>query len=163
MQRLQFELTVPNQLTLLRIVLTPVFAWFLLSDNPIFRQISLGIFIIAALTDWYDGWIARRMGYTSRWGKFLDPLADKILSSATLLAYVSLNLVAKGYSSYPNRVTVMDCAFVVVRCTLWSAAPCIGVGNIITMPGLFVALGANSPSKSAIVVPLLYAALALAR
>jgi len=94
MQRLQFELTVPNQLTLLRIVLTPVFAWFLLSDNPIFRQISLGIFIIAALTDWYDGWIARRMGYTSRWGKFLDPLADKILSSAALLAYVSLNLVA---------------------------------------------------------------------
>jgi CDP-diacylglycerol---glycerol-3-phosphate 3-phosphatidyltransferase len=94
MQRLQFELNVPNQLTLLRIILTPVFAWFLLSDNPIFRQISLGIFIVAALTDWYDGWIARRMGYISRWGKFLDPLADKILSSAALLAYVSLDLVA---------------------------------------------------------------------
>jgi CDP-diacylglycerol--glycerol-3-phosphate 3-phosphatidyltransferase len=94
MQRLQFELNVPNQLTLLRIVLTPVFAWFLLSENPVFRQISLGIFIVAALTDWYDGWIARRMGYISRWGKFLDPLADKILSSAALLAYVSLNLVA---------------------------------------------------------------------
>lgn len=93
MQRLQFELNVPNQLTLLRIVLTPVFAWFLLSDNPVFRQISLGIFIVAALTDWYDGWIARRMGYISRWGKFLDPLADKILSSAALLAYVSLGLV----------------------------------------------------------------------
>ncbi len=94
MQRLQFELTVPNQLTLLRIILTPVFAWFLLSDNPVFRQISLGIFIVAALTDWYDGWIARRMGYISRWGKFLDPLADKILSSAALLAYVSLGLVS---------------------------------------------------------------------
>jgi CDP-diacylglycerol--glycerol-3-phosphate 3-phosphatidyltransferase len=94
MQRLQFELNVPNQLTLLRIILTPVFAWFLLSDNPVFRQISLGIFIVAALTDWYDGWIARRMGYISRWGKFLDPLADKILSSAALLAYVSLDLVS---------------------------------------------------------------------
>ncbi len=94
MQRLQFELNVPNQLTLLRIVLTPVFAWFLLSENPVFRQISLGIFIVAALTDWYDGWIARRMGYISRWGKFLDPLADKILSSAALLAYVSLGLVS---------------------------------------------------------------------
>ncbi|MBK7257940.1 MAG: CDP-diacylglycerol--glycerol-3-phosphate 3-phosphatidyltransferase [Ignavibacteriae bacterium] len=87
-------MNVPNQLTLLRIVLTPVFAWFLLSENPVFRQISLGIFIVAALTDWYDGWIARRMGYISRWGKFLDPLADKILSSAALLAYVSLGLVS---------------------------------------------------------------------
>ena len=93
MPRLQFELNVPNQLTLLRIILTPVFAWFLLSDNPVFRQISLAIFIVAALTDWYDGWIARRMGYISRWGKFLDPLADKILSSAALLVYVSLGLV----------------------------------------------------------------------
>jgi CDP-diacylglycerol--glycerol-3-phosphate 3-phosphatidyltransferase len=93
MPRLQFELNLPNQLTLLRIILTPVFAWFLLSDNPVFRQISLVIFIFAALTDWYDGWIARRLGYISRWGKFLDPLADKILSSAALLVYVRLGLV----------------------------------------------------------------------
>lgn len=93
MQRLQLELTLPNQLTLLRIALTPVFAWFLLSDDSTLRQLSLVIFVVAALTDWYDGWIARKMGYTSRWGKFLDPLADKILSSAALLAYVSLGLV----------------------------------------------------------------------
>jgi CDP-diacylglycerol--glycerol-3-phosphate 3-phosphatidyltransferase len=93
MQRLQLELTLPNQLTLLRIALTPVFAWFLLSDDSTLRQLSLVIFVVAALTDWYDGWIARKMGYTSRWGKFLDPLADKILSSAALLVYVSLGLV----------------------------------------------------------------------
>ena len=93
MPRLHLELNLPNQLTLLRIALTPVFAWFLLSDSPLFRQLSLAIFIIAALTDWYDGWIARKLDYTSRWGKFLDPLADKILSSAALLAYVRLDLV----------------------------------------------------------------------
>ncbi len=93
MPRLHLELNLPNQLTLLRIALTPVFAWFLLSDSPLFRQLSLAIFIIAALTDWYDGWIARKLDYTSRWGKFLDPLADKILSSAALLAYVHLDLV----------------------------------------------------------------------
>jgi CDP-diacylglycerol--glycerol-3-phosphate 3-phosphatidyltransferase len=93
MPRLQLELNLPNQLTLLRIALTPVFAWFLLSDNPVFRQLSLALFVVAALTDWYDGWIARKMGYTTRWGKFLDPLADKILSSAALLAYASLGLV----------------------------------------------------------------------
>ncbi len=93
MPKLQLELNLPNQLTLLRVALTPVFAWFILSDSPLFRQLSLVIFVIAALTDWYDGWIARKMGYTSRWGKFLDPLADKILSSAALLVYVRLDLV----------------------------------------------------------------------
>jgi CDP-diacylglycerol--glycerol-3-phosphate 3-phosphatidyltransferase len=93
MPRLQLDLNLPNQLTLFRIALTPVFAWFLLSDSSLFRQLSLVIFVIAALTDWYDGWIARKMGYTTRWGKFLDPLADKILSSTALLVYVSLGLV----------------------------------------------------------------------
>ena len=93
MAQLSIELTLPHQLTLLRILLTPVFVVLLLSENPLFRQLSLPTFVIAALTDWYDGWIARRLGNTSRWGKFLDPLADKILSSAALLSYVWLGLI----------------------------------------------------------------------
>jgi len=93
MQKLRIELTLPNQLTMLRIVLTPFFVALLLSENPTARQMSLAVFLIAAATDWYDGWIARKLGYTSRWGKFLDPLADKILSSAALLAYVWLGLI----------------------------------------------------------------------
>jgi CDP-diacylglycerol--glycerol-3-phosphate 3-phosphatidyltransferase len=93
MPKLQFELNLPNQLTLLRIALTPVFVAFLLSASLTLRQLSLVVFIVAALTDWYDGWIARRMGYSTRWGKFLDPLADKVLSSAALLSYAGLGLV----------------------------------------------------------------------
>lgn len=93
MPKFQFELNLPNQLTLLRIVLTPVFAAFLFSDSLTLRQLSLVVFIVAALTDWYDGWVARKMGYSTRWGKFLDPLADKVLSSAALLSYVGLGLV----------------------------------------------------------------------
>jgi len=93
MPLLDLQFNLPNQLTLLRILLTPVFATLLLSESPTARQLSLVVFIVAALTDWYDGWVARKFGYTSRWGKFFDPLADKILSSAALLAYVSLNLV----------------------------------------------------------------------
>jgi CDP-diacylglycerol---glycerol-3-phosphate 3-phosphatidyltransferase len=84
----------PNQLTFLRIILTPVFLVFLLSSHPVMLQWSLAIFIFAAITDWYDGWLARRWGYVTRWGAFLDPLADKVLTSATLLAYASLGLVA---------------------------------------------------------------------
>ncbi len=94
MHKLRIELTLPNQLTLLRIVLTPLFVAFLLPSDSTLRQLSLLVFVVAAATDWYDGWVARKLGYTSRWGKFLDPLADKILSSAALLSYVWLDLIA---------------------------------------------------------------------
>src|SRR6185503_6314128 len=86
-------MSLPNSLTILRIFLTPVFVVLLLSDSPFERQLSVVVYVVAALTDWYDGWVARRYGSMSRWGKFLDPLADKILSSAALLAFVALGLI----------------------------------------------------------------------
>lgn len=85
-------MSIPNSLTVLRILLTPVFVVLLLSESPALQQLSVIVYIIAALTDWYDGWVARRYGYTSRWGKFLDPLADKILAAAALFTFVSLHL-----------------------------------------------------------------------
>jgi CDP-diacylglycerol---glycerol-3-phosphate 3-phosphatidyltransferase len=78
----------PNQLTLIRVVLTPLFVWLLLSDAPGMKELALVVFVIAALTDWYDGWVARRWGYVTRWGKFFDPLADKVLTSAAFIAFV---------------------------------------------------------------------------
>ncbi|MCX6133584.1 MAG: CDP-diacylglycerol--glycerol-3-phosphate 3-phosphatidyltransferase [Ignavibacteriales bacterium] len=83
----------PNQLTFLRILLTPVFVAFLFSADPVLRQLSPVVFVIAMLTDWYDGWVARRWGYVTRWGTFLDPLADKVVTSAALIAFMYLNLV----------------------------------------------------------------------
>lgn len=93
MQKFTFQLTLPNQLTLLRVLLTPVFAYLLLSESSFSRQMSLVVFVLAAVTDWYDGWVARKFGDISRWGIFLDPLADKILSSTALLSYAYLGLV----------------------------------------------------------------------
>jgi CDP-diacylglycerol---glycerol-3-phosphate 3-phosphatidyltransferase len=84
----------PNQLTFLRILLTPVFLVFLFSSYPTMRQWSLVVFILAAITDWYDGWVARRWGYVTRWGTFFDPLADKVVTSAALIAFIYLDLVA---------------------------------------------------------------------
>ncbi|HKB87627.1 MAG TPA: CDP-diacylglycerol--glycerol-3-phosphate 3-phosphatidyltransferase [Ignavibacteriaceae bacterium] len=86
-------MVLPNQLTILRIILTPVFLFFFLSGNPTFKLISLGIFIIAALTDWYDGWLARKFNYITNWGKFWDPLADKILTSTAFIGFVILNVI----------------------------------------------------------------------
>jgi CDP-diacylglycerol--glycerol-3-phosphate 3-phosphatidyltransferase len=86
--------TPPNQLTFLRILLTPVFLILLLSSDVTLRQWSIVVFILAALTDWYDGWIARRWGYVTTWGAFFDPLADKVVTSAALIAYAYLGLVS---------------------------------------------------------------------
>lgn len=83
----------PNQLTVLRIILTPVFLMLFLSENPVLKQISLVVFIIAALTDWYDGWLARKFNYITSWGKFWDPLADKILTSGAFIGFVFLKVI----------------------------------------------------------------------
>jgi len=86
-------MTLPNQLTILRIILTPVFLCLFLSGNPLLIQISALVFFIAALTDWYDGWLARKYNYITDWGKFWDPLADKILTSAAFIGFVFVDLV----------------------------------------------------------------------
>ncbi len=83
-------MVLPNQLTTLRIVLTPVFLFLFLSENPVLKQISLVVYIIAAITDWYDGWLARKFNYITTWGKFMDPLADKILTTAAFFAFVAI-------------------------------------------------------------------------
>ncbi len=83
----------PNQLTVMRIILTPVFFFLFLSGEPLLQQISLLVFLIAAITDWYDGWLARKFNYITNWGKFLDPLADKILTSAAFLAFVFVDIL----------------------------------------------------------------------
>ena len=83
----------PNQLTILRIILTPVFLFLFLSGEPLLVQISCVVFIIAAITDWYDGWLARKFNYITDWGKFMDPLADKILTSTAFIAFVIVGVL----------------------------------------------------------------------
>ncbi|RPI18291.1 MAG: CDP-alcohol phosphatidyltransferase family protein [Ignavibacteriae bacterium] len=80
----------PNTLSILRILLSPVFVFLFLSSSNTLIAISFFVFTIAALTDWYDGWYARKYGFKTRWGQFLDPLADKILTSSALIAFYIL-------------------------------------------------------------------------
>lgn len=84
----------PNQLTVLRIILTPIFLFLFLSENQVLKEISLIIFLLAALTDWYDGWLARKFNYITSWGKFWDPLADKVLTSSAFLGFAMAGLIA---------------------------------------------------------------------
>lgn len=81
-------MTLPNQLTTLRILLVPVFMFLLLLDSPHMKLLGVIVFVIASLTDIYDGYHARKYGLTSRLGAFLDPLADKFLITGAFLIYV---------------------------------------------------------------------------
>lgn len=80
-------MSVPNKLTVLRIILTPVFA---VSFAVKFYYLSLLVFFIASLTDWYDGHLARKFGKVTPVGKYLDPLADKLLVSTAFALFLYL-------------------------------------------------------------------------
>jgi CDP-diacylglycerol--glycerol-3-phosphate 3-phosphatidyltransferase len=81
-------LTIPTMLTLLRIALVPVLVLFFYLPLPWSNMACVVIFVAAALTDIADGYIARRTGQTSRFGAFLDPVADKIMVSTALVLLV---------------------------------------------------------------------------
>lgn len=83
----------PNQLTVLRMFLTPLFAIVLTFDSLACKYISLSIFILASLTDWYDGYAARKLGKITSTGKYLDPLADKLLVSTAFGVFAYLGYI----------------------------------------------------------------------
>jgi CDP-diacylglycerol---glycerol-3-phosphate 3-phosphatidyltransferase len=83
-------LSLPNLLTISRIVLSPVYMVLFLIENPYSRLAATIVFVIAALTDLFDGILARRMKMMTGFGKFMDPLADKILVSTAFISFVNL-------------------------------------------------------------------------
>ena len=87
-------MNLPNKLTLLRICLIPVFVILMLSKVSNFFLISCVIFIIASITDFLDGKIARKYNLVTDFGKFMDPLADKLLVLSALICMIEYDLVA---------------------------------------------------------------------
>ena len=83
-------MNLPTWITVSRLLGVPIILYVLLDPTPTHRWISLMIFLIAAGTDWLDGYLARRLNQITDLGKFLDPLVDKLLVLAPLLALVEL-------------------------------------------------------------------------
>ena len=83
-------MNLPNKLTVLRVLLIPFFVVFMLTDlgGASGKWIALAIFIIASLTDLLDGKIARKYNLVTNFGKFMDPLADKLLVSAAMICLI---------------------------------------------------------------------------
>lgn len=89
------EMNLPNKLTILRVILIPVFLLVLfLAPAPLNRYIAVANFIIASLTDMLDGKIARKYNLVTNFGKFMDPLADKLLVMSALVSMVALKDLA---------------------------------------------------------------------
>lgn len=85
-------MNLPNKLTLLRILLVPFFIGAMLIDFPFHNVVALLFFVAASITDLLDGKIARKRNLITDFGKFCDPLADKILVTSALLCFVQLGL-----------------------------------------------------------------------
>ena len=90
------SMNLPNKLTMFRVVLIPVFIVVLMSGliaEPASRYIAVVIFCVASFTDYLDGHIARKYNLVTNFGKFMDPLADKLLVSAAMICMIELGML----------------------------------------------------------------------
>ncbi len=87
------KFSLPNIISLLRIAIAPVFYVFIISNEPLLIRYACWLFIIGAISDYLDGWLARNFYGTTNWGKFVDPLADKIFLAAAFLSFVYLGII----------------------------------------------------------------------
>ncbi len=88
-------MNLPNKLTVARVILIPFFVFFLLFEpsNTTLKWVALAIFIIASLTDMLDGKIARKYNLITDFGKFMDPLADKLLVCSAMIGLIELGRI----------------------------------------------------------------------
>ena len=85
-------MNLPNKLTTFRVVLIPFFIFFLMTELiPYSKWIALAIFCIASLTDFFDGYLARKCNMVTNFGKFMDPLADKLLVCSAIIAFTAMD------------------------------------------------------------------------
>ena len=140
--------TIPNWVTLSRLVAVPIMLIALnLNDSDRSRQIATFIFLVAALTDWLDGYLARKLDQISEFGKFLDPLVDKLLVIAALLILVELHqvpawavfaIVAREISitAWRGAPNPTDPTTAIIGANIWGKAKT--VSQIVAIAALFL-------------------------
>lgn len=121
-------MNLPNKLTLLRVILVPVFVVFLMCNITGYdKWIALAIFIIASLTDMLDGKIARKYNLVTNFGKFMDPLADKLLVCSAFICFIELGklptwmvliVIAREFIISGFRLVASDNG-VVIAASMW--------------------------------------------
>ena len=145
-------LNIPTALTWLRIVLIPVFvgvyylpdAWLAPAGK---NWLAMGVFAGAAITDWLDGWLARRLAVTSAFGAFLDPVADKLMVAAALIL-----LVALGRADAYLAIIIIGREIAISALREWMAE--LGAGKSVAVA--FVGKLKTAAQMTAIIALLLY-------
>ena len=140
-------MNLPNKLTIFRVILIPFFLVFLLVPGiPAGNWIALGIFIAASLTDLLDGKIARKYNLVTNFGKFMDPLADKLLVCSALICLIELGripssmvviIIAREFTISGVRLIAADNGVVIAasywgkfKTTFQMIAVCLMIANI---------------------------------
>ena len=126
-------LNLPNAITLTRIALIPVFLWFTYYESRVDSFIAAVLYAVTGATDFLDGWVARRKNLVTVIGKFLDPLADKLIVMAALVMLVHLGRVAAWVA-----IVVLAREFIVT-----------GLRTIAMSEGIVIAAGQEGKHKTA--------------
>ena len=96
-------LTLPNILTLARVAVIPLFVGLFFLESAISQWIACGLFALAAITDFFDGYVARARAQLSAFGTFLDPTADKLLVASALLMMVGFGQELQQRGRHPRK------------------------------------------------------------
>jgi CDP-diacylglycerol--glycerol-3-phosphate 3-phosphatidyltransferase len=124
--------TAPNVLTLIRIAIVPVIVWLLTDPGPLAGFLAALLFFIAALTDYFDGYLARKYGIVTTLGKFLDPLADKLIVVSVLIMLAAMPC-ASGVAVCEPRVPAWLVVVIVGRELAVTGLRSIASGEGITL------------------------------
>ncbi len=133
----QDAINLPNLLTMLRIVMIPVVLWLMLDGTPKANFWAAIVYMLSAVTDALDGWLARRMNLISVLGKFLDPLADKLLVMATLV-----------FMAYLGRLPLLGVVAVIIM--VGRELSVTALRTIAMSEGVVMAAGQGGKDKTAL-------------
>ena len=157
-------MNLPNKLTMLRVIMIPFFVVFLLVDiTPYDKWIALAIFVIASLTDLADGKIARKYNLITNFGKFMDPLADKLLVCSAMIALIELGripawivivIIAREFIISGFRLVASDNG-VVIAASYW------GKFKTVSQMAMVILMIADIPQLQIVTTVIMYIALVL--
>ena len=150
-------MNLPNKLTIARVIMIPLFLICLYLNIGCGKYIAVGIFILASLTDLLDGKIARKYNLVTNFGKFMDPLADKLLVCSALIALVDLNRIAAWIFIISGFRLVASDNGVVIAASYWGKFKT--AFQMITI--IMLVLNLNVPFMNIINTVLIYISLGL--
>ena len=158
------KMNLPNKLPILRVLMIPFFVFFLLwkPEDMVFRIIADVIFCLASLTDMLDGKIARKYNLITNFGKFMDPLADKLLVSAALICLVELKQLPSWVVIIIIRREFIISGFRLIAATdgIVIAASMWGKFKTVSQMAMIILLVLNLPYRSAVILGYILVALA---